>query len=138
MSTVVRVSDAERNRTVSRVMRTVARMGARGPLPVSTADGVSAIVVALPSDRIADVEDRRIRIGGKVNLFVAYTDRLVLLAMNDLEDDDDTIPVSPDSDMDMLVTWLKSTATQSGSIRLTAAKHAMPSIPVVQEFSYAF
>ena len=119
-------------------MRTVARMGARGPLTVTIGDGIAPIVVALPSDRIDEVEDRRLRMGGHVNLFVAFDELLVQIAMYDLPDNDETIPVAPDSDMGMLVAWLKSTTTLSGSIRLTPPKHAIPSVPLIQEFEYAF
>lgn len=116
-------------------MRTIARMAAVRPLPVRLEDGSCPVVVALPSDRVGDVEARRERMGGHVNVFVAYPDRLLQLSMREMPDDDDTADVSPSSSMDMLVTWLTSTTTGTGSIRLTQPRHAAP---IVEELQYAF
>lgn len=130
---MARAIESARDRTIRRVMRSIARrVVSFGPLPVQAADGTYPLVVALPDDTVADMEERRNRISRDVNVVVAYPERMVLIAMRDAVRDDPA-EIHPDSTMDMLVYYLKNSGEKTPAIKV-GSKTA----PRLEELAYAF
>lgn len=74
---MVNVVETPREQAIRRVMRSISRRVVNsGPLPVRAKDGSYPVVVALPEDTVADMDERRHRIGPDVNVVVAYPDRI--------------------------------------------------------------
>lgn len=130
---MAQVIESARDRAIRRVMRSIARRVVNsGPLPVQAADGTYPLVVALPEDTVADMEERRNRISRDVNVVVAYPERMVLIAMRDAVRDDPA-EIHPDSTMDMLVYYLKNSGEQ-----MPAIKVGSKTAPRLEELAYAF
>lgn len=127
--------ETDYDKATRRVMQTVARVLAKRPLPVRLEDGTSPIVVALPSDSVATLDARLARAGGSANIFVAYPEKLMLVAARDEHLDDDVADIHPDSTVDMMILWLKSTPKGTGSIRVG---EVVADAPRVEEMEYAF
>jgi len=114
-------------------MRNLARRAVNyGPLPVRAADGTYPVIVMLPNDTVGDMEARRDRISRDVNVVVAYPDRMVLIAMRDAVRDD-AAEVSPDSDMEMLVLFLRQHPDSTPAIRVGTVE-----APLIEDLAYAF
>lgn len=127
------VHESARDQVIRRVMRNISRRVVNsGPLPVQASDGSYPIVVAMPDDSVADMEERRNRISRDINVVVAYPERMVLIAMRDAIRDDPA-EIHPDSTMDMLVFYLKNAPQEVPAIRV-GSKTA----PRIEELAYAF
>jgi hypothetical protein len=127
------LTESPREQAIRRVMRSISRRVVNaGPLPVQAEDGSYPIVVTLPDDTVADMEERRNRISRDVNVVVAYPERMVLIAMRDAVRDNPA-EIHPDSTMDMLVLFLKTTSDEKPAIRV-GSKTA----PRLEELAYAF
>lgn len=114
-------------------MRSVARRVVNsGPLPVQAHDGSYPIVVMLPEETVADMEDRRNRLSRDSNVVVAFPDRMVVIAMRD-GIRDDPAEVHPESTMEMLVYYLKSNPETTPAIRV-----GKTTAPLIEELAYAF
>jgi hypothetical protein len=125
--------ESTRDQAIRRVMRSISRRVVNaGPLPVQAKDGSYPVVVALPDDTVADMEERRNRIGRDVNIVVAYPERMVLIAMRDAVREDPA-EIHPDSTMDMLVFYVRNHSEDSPAIRV-GSKTA----PRIEELAYAF
>lgn len=125
--------ETPRDQAIRRVMRSISRrVIAAGPLPVQAKDGSYPIVVALPEDTVGDMEERRNRVSRDVNVVVAYPDRMVLIAMRDGVREDPA-EIHPDSTMDMLVLYLKSSTESVPAIRVGSR-----TAPKIEELAYAF
>lgn len=102
---------SERDAAIRRVMRTVARYGARNSLPVTNDDGTSPMVIALPKDSMSDVHDRVVRAGGHANVFVAYEEDIALVVLRcehtEIEDDHPG-DLHPDIEIDMFIAAARS------------------------------
>lgn len=127
--------ETERERATRRVMRTLTHWSATNRLPVRLEDGTSPVVIALPDDPMEEIEARRLRMGGYVNLVVAYPEYMLLLRARDEAETDETAEIAPFSSVAMLVAWLQSTEKKSGSFRIRPARHVMPT---VEQLEYAF
>ena len=126
-------TESPREKAIRRVMRNVARRVVNaGPLPVQAEDGSYPIVVMLPDETVADMEDRRDRIGRDCNVIVAFPDRMTLIAMRD-GIRDDPAEVHPDSTMEMLVYYLKNNPDTVPAIRVGSS-----TAPLLEELAYAF
>lgn len=114
-------------------MRSISRRVVNaGPLPVRAIDGSYPVVVALPDDTVADMEERRNRISRDANVVVAYPERMVLIAMRDAVRDDPA-EIHPDSTMDMLVNYIKYNSETIPAIRIGSV-----TAPRIEELAYAF
>lgn len=127
----------------TRVMKALARLTARESLPVRLEDGHSPIVVSLPEDTVVDLVARVERAGGDANVVVAYPEFFAIAAFTGeyrSENIDDVATVHHLSNVDMLLTWLRSTPDNSGSIRVDDPSDCenTASDPVVREHEYAF
>ena len=117
-------------------MRSISRRVVNfGPLPVQAVDGSYPVVVALPDDTVADMEDRRNRISRNANVVVAYPDHMVLIAMRDGNSED---PQEIDSGvtMDMFVHFLRNAGEDVPAIRVSSTNVPLPED--VQDLAYAF
>lgn len=125
--------ETPREKAIRRVMRSISRRVVNsGPLPVRASDGTYPIVVALPDDTVAEMEERRNRISRDVNVVVAYPERMVLIAMRDAVRDDPA-EIHPDSTVDMLVLYLRSAGEQVPAIKIGSR-----TAPKIEELAYAF
>jgi hypothetical protein len=114
-------------------MRSISRRVVNaGPLPVQAEDGSYPVIVALPNDTVADIDDRRSRMSRDANVVVAYPERMVLIAMRDGVRDDPA-EIHPDSTMDMLVYYLKNNPEDVPAIRVGSR-----TAPRIEELAYAF
>jgi hypothetical protein len=127
--------ETEYDQATRRVMQAVARRVAHNPLPIRLEDGTSPIVVALPTDTVEAIDARLARAGGSANIMVAFPDKIMLITALTAEYDNDIADVAPNSTVEMLIEWLQSTTTGTGSIRLREPRH---SLPRVEELEYAF
>lgn len=126
-------TESPRDQAIRRVMRSISRRVVNsGPLPVQATDGSYPIVVTLPDDTVADMEDRRNRMSRDANVVVAFPERMVLIAMRDVARDNPA-EIHPDSTMEMLVYYLQHSSEEVPAIRI-GAKTA----PRVEELAYAF
>jgi hypothetical protein len=114
-------------------MRSISRRVVNaGPLPVQAKDGSYPVIVALPEDTVSDMDERRNRISRDVNVVVAYPERMVLIAMRDSVRENPA-EIHPDSTMDMLVLYLKSSSEVVPAIRVGSR-----TAPRIEELAYAF
>lgn len=126
-----------RDLAITRVMRAVARRSVvLGPLPVKAHDGSYPVIVTLPDDTLGFMEDSRNDIGRNANVFVAFPERIVLIAMRDGQSDD-AAPVDPRASMAMFVSWLENTDMKRPAIRVERAG-AESARPRVEELAYVF
>lgn len=125
--------ESPREQAMRRVMRSLPRrMASVGPLPVVGVDGSHPVVVLLPDDTVEEMETRRLRFGGEVNVVVAYPNNMVMFPMRQ-NDRDDSMEIHPDASMDMLVVYLRQTGESTSSIRI-GARASLP----LEELAYAF
>lgn len=124
-----------RDEVVQRVMRSLARLRAHGEvLPVRDARGVSPIYVALPEDRVGDVDDMVRTIGGSVNLIYADVDAFSIWAWDDQTlEGVESIDVHEESTMGMLMLAVDSCNGPSANLNLVRAKVVAP-----RELAYQF
>lgn len=131
---MVQELESPREKATRRVMRSISRRVVNfGPLPVRAEDGTYPIVVVLPEETVADMEDRRNRISRDVNVVVAYPERMVLIAMRDAVHDDPA-EIHPGSTMDMLVFYLRNSAGED----VPAIRVGSVAAPHVEELAYTF
>ena len=132
-----KITQTERDRATTRVMRAVARRSVvLGPLPVRAEDGSYPVIVTLPDDTLGYMESRRNHIGRSANVIVAYPERMVLIAMRDGQSDD-AAPVDSDASMALFVSWLQNTDMQRPAIRVTKRAETAAR-PRVEEIAYVF
>ena len=131
------LTETPRDRVIRRVMRNISRRVVNsGPLPVQATDGSYPIVVTLPEDTVADMEERRNRINRDANVVVAYPDRMVLIAMRDgVREDPQEIP--PTTTMAMLVLFLQNAGEDVPAIRVGVASERLDEMDL-EELAYAF
>ena len=131
---MVKELESPREKAIRRVMRSISRrVVSFGPLPVRAEDGTYPIVVALPNETVAEMEERRNRLSRDVNVVVAYPERMVLIAMRDAVRDDPA-EIHPDSTMDMLVHYLRN----SGSNDVPSIRIGSTTAPRLEDLAYAF
>ena len=102
----------DRDEIVSRVVKTLSRLRAHGPLFNVTDDkGVAPVHIALGEDRVGDVQSRVIRMGGAANVLIATDETLTMISWHcDViaKDAIDDVDVHEDITLTMLMAWLDS------------------------------
>lgn len=134
-----KVTETERDRATTRVMRAVARRSiVLGPLPVRASDGTYPVIVTLPDDTLDYMETRRDSIGRDSNVVVAFPERMVLIAMRDGQSDD-AAPIHRDQMMAMFVYWLQNTDMNRPAIRVADKEPGESSSrPRTEDLAYIF
>jgi len=128
----------QRSLATRRVMKTVARRAVEQPLPVRLSDGTFPIIVTLPDDTVVSVGDRVRKVGGRANVFVAFSTDLALvefLAEATAGEGGSQI-AHEDTSMAMFVELLKLHPGESCNI--TISRNVSASAPSVRSLAYAF
>ena len=97
----------ERDQTIMRVMKSLARLRANGVILLRNDRGVAPLVVTMPGDRVGAVEDQVREMGGVANVILAFKDNFMLWSWDTTHSGDtDAVNIHEDSSMDMLRLWL--------------------------------
>lgn len=128
-----------------RVMKALARLVAREPLPVKLEDGTSPVVVAVPEEPVADMLARISRAGGRANVAIDYVDHFAIAAcesksLGEAIDSatSDHAEVHQLSTVGMLMTWIATQPNGSGAFTMTGPVDTVPPVPRVREHEYQF
>lgn len=131
----------ERGEAIRRIMKAVARIAARGSLPVKLENGQSPVVVALPQDSVEHLSEQLVQAGGSANVLVAYPDHFYLVAMAETPSSSDLEEVAEVhhlSDVDMLLQWMKTLPEAGGTFKVNGSPAREHVSPVVKEMEYVF
>ena len=127
---------SERDAAIRRVMKSLARLRAKGPFPVALDDGTSPTVIALPSDTMSAVHARVTRAGGYANVFVAYDQRITLVALRCEAAEmvaGDEPDLHPDIEIDMFLQLVRASSTEQEKFLM----HRASASSQVRELDYA-
>lgn len=122
-----------------RVGKSLARIQQHHALPITLEDGTSPVVIVLPTDLIGTVQKQIAPFAG-ANVVVAYEDHMTLIAFQQspvINGTQETMPVSPDSEIGMLVDLMKTHKEHGVHIKIQD-HHVTETASEVAQFDYAF
>ena len=107
-----------------RVSQILSQYEAWGILP-AVGDGKREVIIALSKDKCGDVFRRVEEVGGRANVVTGDPDDIEVIVFtpdSDLFGNDETIPIGPDSELGLLVAYLRE---QDGPTRVNLEDPAL-------------